>query len=172
MPNLRQPRSAARCSVSPFAHLHSLHTPKQKQKRLTSPFGGSRLRHWLCPSLKRPDGKRASQPLHFGLFLSQVSMVTISPRLSRVPPFMPNCSELRVCEVRHSPGSIGQVSREVAPLRVATPCYTMEQRTLLARGVSTPKGWRHAQVRCLPPRTAGRLLRRTSENNPSRRFGE
>src|SRR5215212_11675824 len=71
---------------------------------------GSRLHHWLCPSLKRPKGKRASQPLHFGLFLSQVTMVTTSPRLSRVPPFMPNFSERRQREVRMphrpSPGDL------------------------------------------------------------------
>ena len=102
MPNLRQPRSAARCSVCLLLLSPPVpYTLRSKSKnRLTSPFGGSRLRHWLRPSLKRPKGKRASQPLHFGLFLSQVSMVTISPRLSRVPPFMPNFKELRNSEVQ------------------------------------------------------------------------
>src|SRR5215204_6480634 len=42
------------------------YTPKQKQNRLTSHLGGSRLRYWLCPSLKRPLLGRASKPLHFG----------------------------------------------------------------------------------------------------------
>ena len=35
-----------------------------KRKPPTSPLGGSRLRHWLCPSLKRPSlCRRASKPL-------------------------------------------------------------------------------------------------------------
>jgi hypothetical protein len=66
LPNLRQPRSAARCSVSPFAHLLSpTHSPKQKQNRLASPFGGSRLHHWLpwpCWVPKASIG-RGSRPL-------------------------------------------------------------------------------------------------------------
>ena len=59
-----------------------------------------------------------------------------------------------------------RISREVAPLRVATARYIMVQRTLLGRGVSTPKWCHHAALECLELRSVGSLLPRTSENLP------
>jgi NAD(P)-dependent dehydrogenase (short-subunit alcohol dehydrogenase family) len=38
-----------------------------------------------------------------------------------------------------APARRASISRVVAPLRVATPCYPTAQRTLLGRGVSAPK---------------------------------
>src|SRR5829696_7333073 len=42
-------------------------------------------------------------------------------------------------EVRSAPVRWARKSRVVGALRVATPCYTMEQRTLPGRGFQTPK---------------------------------
>jgi hypothetical protein len=50
------------------------------------------------------------------------------------------------------------ISPVVASLRVATPCYTMEQRTLLGRGNRTPKRRHHAALEVLEPSSLGRLL--------------
>src|SRR5215203_1838988 len=55
-------------------------------------------------------------------------------------------------------------SRVIAMLRVATPCYTTEQRTLPGRGFRTPKRPHRAVLEVLEPSSVGRLLRRTSEN--------
>jgi hypothetical protein len=65
---------------------------------------------------------------------------------------------------------MGEYSRVVVPLRVATPCYTTGQRTLLGRGVSTPKWCRQAAFECPESSLVGRLLRRTSENSSSTQF--
>src|SRR5215212_6834685 len=67
---------------------------------------------------------------------------------------------------------MGEYSRVVVPLRVATPCYTTGQRTLLGRGVSTPKWCRQAAFECPESCLVGRLLRRTSENPNSTQLGE
>ena len=48
----------------------------------------------------------------------------------------------------------------------------MEQRTLLGRGVSSPKWRRQAAFECPESSLGGRLLRRTSENNPYEHFIE
>src|SRR5215212_11759527 len=77
-----------------------------------------------------------------------------------------NFVESRKAEVQSAPVPWAEISPVVAPLRVATPCYTTEQRTLLGYRVSTPKGWRHAALRCPEPISVGRLLLRTSENTP------
>jgi hypothetical protein len=42
-------------------------------------------------------------------------------------------------------------SRVIAMLRVATPCYTTEQRTLPSGVVRTPKRRRHAALEVLGP---------------------
>jgi hypothetical protein len=57
-------------------------------------------------------------------------------------------------------------------LGVATARYKLVQRTLLSRGVSAPKGCRHAALEYLEPSSEGRLLPRTSENFSSTHFGE
>src|SRR5215217_8339603 len=56
-------------------------------------------------------------------------------------------------------------SRVVGALRVATPCYTTEQRTLPSGGVRTPERRRHAALEVQGPAPSGRLLQRTSENS-------
>src|SRR5215207_4411999 len=83
-----------------------------------------------------------------------------------------NFSERRKHEVRSAPVRWARISPVVAPLRVATPCYPTEQRTLLGRGISTPKRCHHAALGRLEPSSAGRLLPRTSENNPSTHSAE
>src|SRR5215213_1425745 len=75
-----------------------------------------------------------------------------------------NFGERRKHEVRSAPVRGARISPVVAPLRVATPCYPTEQRTLLGRGISTPKRCHHAALGRLEPSSAGRLLPRTSEN--------
>lgn len=52
----------------------------------------------------------------------------------------------------------------VAPLRVATACYTTAQRTLHILRFWTPKGSRHTALGCLWLRSPGSLLLRTSQN--------
>jgi hypothetical protein len=59
-----------------------------------------------------------------------------------------------------------KISRVVAPLRVATARYMMMKRTLLGRGISTPKWCHHAALECLELRSVCSLLPRTSENTP------
>src|SRR5215218_4730159 len=78
----------------------------------------------------------------------------------------PDFRERRLGEVRSAPVRWAGISLVVvAPLRVATPCYTMEQRTLPGRGVRTPKRRRHAMLEVLEPISVRRLLQRTSENS-------
>ena len=69
----------------PYEGSRPSHLLSPKAKRNRPPlFVGSRLRHWLYPSLKRPSlGKRASKPLHFGLFLYQVHIVATVAGVSR-----------------------------------------------------------------------------------------
>src|SRR5215211_7474940 len=83
-----------------------------------------------------------------------------------------NFLELRKHEVRSAPVRWARISPVVAPLRVATPCYPTEQRTLLGRDICTPKRCHHAALGDLEPSSAGRLLPRTSENTCSPKSGE
>jgi hypothetical protein len=49
-------------------HLPSIFPEAKAKPAAFSCCGGcSRLRYWLCPSLKRPSLGRASKPLHVGL---------------------------------------------------------------------------------------------------------
>src|SRR5215218_8675823 len=64
----------------------------------------------------------------------------------------PDFRERRLGEVRSAPVRWAGISLVVVvPLRVATPCYTMEQRTLPGRGVRTPKRRRYAALEVLEP---------------------
>src|SRR5215210_2979224 len=51
-----------------------------------------------------------------------------------------------------------KISRVVAPLGVATPCYTKVQQKVPSRRVSTPEGLQHAALECSRPRPMVRLL--------------
>jgi hypothetical protein len=55
------------------------------------------------------------------------------------------------------PGPMGGDSRVVAPLQVATACYTMKQRTLPGGGVWTPKRCHHADLARLGAELGGSL---------------
>jgi hypothetical protein len=113
-----------------------------------------------------------TRPHHRAYFLPRTPPARALAPDSKVQPHCKPLLERRLGEVRSAPVRWVGISRVVAPLRVATSCYTMEQRTLLGRGVSTPMWCRRAAFEGPESSLMGRLLRRTSENYSSTHSGE
>ncbi len=118
----------------------------------------------LNPRRKTQSAARCRHgPLGIRNRVTSGSLVRQEGLLHRIGP-MRSFRERRLDEVQSAPVRWAGISLAVASLRVATPCYTTEQRTLLGRGVTAPRRCCHAALECLEPGSVCRLLRRTSEN--------
>jgi hypothetical protein len=105
-----------------------------------------------------------------GLLKGSVRLAEVASSCGRVSIYATRCQNSVLAKFGSAAVRWAGISPVVAALQVATPCYKTEQRTLLGRSVSMPKGYPQATLKCLEPNSVGSLLLRTSENSASRTF--